>query len=70
MESGDERVKQAAAGAILDRGWGKPITMTADMTKRMDDWSDDDIDTALAALRATISNDSLAGADEDPQTKH
>lgn len=70
MESGDERVKQAAASAILDRGWGKPITMTADMTKRMDDWSDDDIDTALAALRATISNDSLAGADEDLQTKH
>lgn len=51
MADEDARVRVAAAREILDRGWGKPLTMTADVTKALDDLSDDDVSDILAAIR-------------------
>lgn len=70
MSDPDPRVKVAAAKELLDRGYGKPIAMTADVTNRLDDWSDDDLDAAISAIRASLpsAGDVAGGADET--TKH
>lgn len=70
MEDDDRRVRIAAAKELLDRGYGKPLAMTADVTKRLDDWSDDDIDAAISALRAAIPAAGDADSGEDKATKH
>ncbi len=66
----DPRVRVIAAKEVLDRGYGKPVTMTADVTKRLDEWSDDDIDSALDALRASVSDDPATGARTGGETAH
>ena len=66
----DARVRVAAAKEVLDRGWGKPITMTADVTKRLDDWTDDDIDAAISAIKASLPNTGDAAVGEAEATKH
>lgn len=70
MDDGDPRVRVAAAKELLDRGYGKAIAMTADVTNRLDDWSDDDLDAAISAIRASLpsAGDAAGGADET--TKH
>ena len=70
LEDADTRVRIAAAKELLDRGYGKPLTMTADVTKRLDDWSDDDIDAAISALRAAIPAAGDADSGADKATKH
>lgn len=70
MEDDDRRVRIAAAKELLDRGYGKPLAMTADVTKRLDDWSDDDIDAAISALRAAIPAAGDADSGADKATKH
>src|SRR6185312_16620691 len=54
MADEDPRVRVAAAKEVLDRGWGKPLAMTADVTKRLDDFTDDDLDAGIAFLRAAL----------------
>lgn len=66
----DSRVRITAAKEILDRGWGKPLTMTADVTKKLDEFTDDDLDAGIAFLRAALSASSADGAGEDEKTKH
>ena len=70
MEDDDRKVRIAAAKELLDRGFGKPIAMTADVTNRLDDWTDDDISTAIDALRATLTTAGGAGEGTDKATKH
>jgi HEAT repeat protein len=70
LDDDDARVRVAAAEKLLDRGYGKPIAMTADVTKRLDDWTDDDIDAAISAIRATLPGTSDAGTGEAETTKH
>lgn len=70
MADEDPRVRVTAAKEVLDRGWGKPLAMTADVTKRLDDFSDDDIDAGIAFLRAAIGASSEAGDGEGEATKH
>ena len=70
MEDDDRKVRIAAAKELLDRGYGKPLTMTADVTKRLDDWSDDDIDAAISALRAAIPSAGDADSGASKATKH
>lgn len=70
MADEDPRVRVTAAKEVLDRGWGKPLAMTADVTKRLDDFSDDDIDAGIAFLRSAISASAQAGNGEDETTKH
>ncbi len=66
----DHRVRVTAAKELLDRGWGKPLTMTADVTKRLDDFTDDDIDAGIAFLRSAISASAAARNGESDQTTH
>lgn len=70
LDDADGRIRVAAAKELLDRGYGKPIAMTADVTKRLDDWTDDDIDAAISAIRATLPGSSDAGTGEAETTKH
>ncbi len=70
LDSKDERVRVVAAEKLLDRGYGKPLTMTADVTKRLDDWTDDDIDAAISAIKASLPGSSDAGTGEAETTKH
>lgn len=64
----DRKVQLAAAREVFDRGWGKPVQMTADVTRRLDEWTDDDIDTALSALKATLGSADDAGDGEGEAT--
>ena len=66
----DARVKIVAAKEILDRGLGKPVTMTADVSKRLDDMDDASLDTAIDALRAAIGASDDTGAGAGAQTAH
>jgi hypothetical protein len=70
MGDDDPRVRVAAAKEVLDRGWGKPLTMTADVTKRLDEFTDDDLDAGIAFLRAAIGAASADGDGADKATKH
>lgn len=60
----DPRVRVAAAKEILDRGWGKPLTMTADVTKQLDQFTDEDLDAGIAWLRAAIHSSAEDGDGE------
>ena len=70
LESQDERVRVTAAEKLLDRGYGKPVTMTADVTKRLDDWTDDDLDAAISAIRASLPSSGDVAGGTDETTKH
>jgi len=70
MADQDPRVRVSAAKEVLDRGWGKPLTMTADVTKRLDEFTDDDLDAGIAFLRSVISAASSDGEGEGASTKH
>jgi len=66
----DTRVRVTAAKELLDRGWGKPLAMTADVTKKLDDFTDDDIDAGIAFLRAALGASVAFGDGEGEATKH
>jgi hypothetical protein len=66
----DPRVRVTAAKELLDRGWGKPLAMTADVTKKLDDFTDDDIDAGIAFLRAALGASVALGDGEGEATKH
>lgn len=67
LEDESGKVRIAAANALLDRAYGKPIAMTADVTKKLDDMDDASLDIAIDAIRAALrSADSLrAGTGEE-----
>ena len=50
----DARVRIAAARELLDRGYGKPLTMTAEVTNRLDEFDDDALAAAIDMLDAAI----------------
>ena len=66
----DPRVKIAAAKEILDRGFGKPIAMTADVTRKLDELDDDTLGAAIDALRAEVGAARDAGDGAGAQTAH
>lgn len=68
MDNDDPRVRVTAAKEVLDRGWGKPLTMTADVTKKLDEFTDDDIDAGIAFLRSVISTSAQADDGEGSET--
>ena len=70
MADTDPRVRVAAAKEVLDRGWGKPLAMTADVSKRLDEFTDDDLDAGIAFLRAAIGAAGADGDGESEATKH
>lgn len=70
MSDEDARVRIAAAKEIMDRGYGKSISMTADVSKRLDDMDDASLDTAIDALRAAIGTADDTGDRESAKTAH
>lgn len=70
MDDDDGRVRIAAAREVLDRGFGKPVAMTADVSNKLDDLDDDAIDAALDAIRSVIRTRSDADQNEGPATTH
>ncbi len=70
MEDADHKVRIAAAREVLDRGWGKPLAMTADVTKRLDEFTDDDLDAGIAFLRAALGAAGEDGERTAKATKH
>lgn len=70
MADDDHKVRIAAAREVLDRGWGKPVTMTADVTKKLDDLGDDELDAAIDSIRATLAAAAEVGSGTGASTKH
>lgn len=54
LEDFDSKVRIMASKELLDRGYGKPIMMTADVTNRIEDMDDESLDAAITALKQTI----------------
>ena len=54
LDSDDVKTRIAAARELLDRGYGKPLTMTAEVSNRLDELDDDTLDAAIGILRATV----------------
>lgn len=54
LNSQDERVRLSAAEHVLDRAIGKPVAMTADVTDRLDEFTDEQLDAAIADIQNRI----------------
>lgn len=70
LADSDGRIRIAAAKEILDRGYGKALTMTADVTNKIEEFDDESLDAAISVLRSAISTDSEAGSGEAAPTAH
>ncbi|WP_104662840.1 DUF5681 domain-containing protein [Ensifer adhaerens] len=70
LADADAKVRIAAAREILDRGYGKPVTMTADVSRKLDEIDDDTLDSAIDALRAATGVADEAGEGEGAPTAH
>jgi hypothetical protein len=66
----DTKTRIAAAKELLDRGFGKPVTMTADVTNKLDDFDDASLDAAISALRSALGSAEADGSGEATQTAH
>ena len=54
LDAKDERTRIAAARELLDRGYGKPLTMTAEVSNRLCEFDDDTLDAAIGMLKEAI----------------
>jgi hypothetical protein len=70
LEDDDKRVAVAAAKELLDRGWGKSVSMSADVTNKLSEIDDDSLDAAIDAIRAAIGNPGEAGSRAGTKTAH
>jgi hypothetical protein len=71
MEDADVKVRLDAANKILDRALGKPIAMTADVTDRIDEFTDEQLDAGIADLEARIeAARTVAAAEANPPITH
>lgn len=66
MNSDDPRIALDASKHILDRAIGKPIAMTADVTDRLDEFTDDELDAAIADIKSRIATFSATRSEEGP----
>lgn len=72
MADDDARVRVAAAREVLDRGWGKPVQMSADVTKRLDTFDDAELDAAISVLESIVGSGDAgdAAVRADGETAH
>ena len=70
LDDADARVRITAAKELMDRGYGKPITMTADVSRRLDDIADESLDAAIFALRESLGIAGDTDVGEGAQTEH
>lgn len=54
LDSADVKTRIAAARELLDRGYGKPLTMTAEVSNRLGELDDETLTAAIDMLRATV----------------
>jgi uncharacterized protein DUF5681 len=54
LDDSDIKVRIVAAEKLLDRGWGKSVSMSADVTNKLSEIDDDSLDAAIDAIRAAI----------------
>lgn len=66
----DTKTRIAAARELLDRGFGKPLTMTADVTNRLDEFDDATLDAAISAVRSALGSAETDGSGEASATSH
>ena len=62
----DPRVAIMASAHILDRAVGKPLAMTADVTDRLDEFTDDQLDAGIAELEHRLAIASKAAGEAKP----
>ena len=71
IDNDDPRVALEASKHILDRAVGKPIAMSADITDRLDEFTDDELDAAISDLRARVAAIGKTGTEEgEPPSTH
>jgi HEAT repeat protein len=70
LKDDDGRIRIAAAKELLDRGYGKSVQMTADLSKALDDFDDDALDAAISAIKSAIGTAEEDGSREAAKTKH
>lgn len=70
LDDKDPKVRVAAAKELIDRGWGKAIQMTADISEKLDDLDDDVLNAAIATLRAAIGAPDQTRSDSDRTPPH
>lgn len=70
LEDPDSKVRITAAKELLDRGYGKAVAMTADVTSKLDEMDDDFLDDAIAVLGAEINAAAEAARREKETTRH
>jgi hypothetical protein len=70
LDDDDARVRVAASKEILDRGYGKSIAMTADLSNKLDAFDDDAIESAIDVLRAAIAGPEPVAQGKGTQTAH
>ena len=66
-ENAATRARIQAARELLDRAYGKPVAMTADVTDTLDDVSDEELREMLDALREARE---MAQAAAEEETAH
>lgn len=70
LDEDDARVRIAAAKELIDRGYGKPITMTADVSNKLEDFDDESLDAAISFLRQHVGSPAENGEGEAAPTSH
>lgn len=70
LEDPDTKVRIIAAKELLDRGYGKSVTMTADLTDKLSEFDDDTLDSAIDALRAAVGAPDAADEGTGKATTH
>ena len=65
MDDDDKRIAVDAASRVLDRAIGKPIAMTADVTDRLDEFTDDELDAAITSIKDRIGAAGQADSQAD-----
>jgi hypothetical protein len=71
MNSENESVAKDASIHILDRAIGKPIAMTADVTDRLDEFTDEQLDAAIDDVAARIiAAEKVAGKETTAPVTH
>jgi len=66
----DDRIAIVAANSLLDRAYGKPIAMSADVTDKLNDLDDESIMGAIAALRERLADIEDVRTIDPSETSH
>jgi hypothetical protein len=70
LDDDDKRIAVAAAKELLDRGWGKAVTMTADVSDKLSEIDDESLDAAIDAVKSAIGTSGEADGGKRKQTAH